>query len=80
MLAENFPKKKIIKKKIEYMNQNNNDTILRKEKNEKTTQIFKHFKTTNIKIMSFICVYFFTELKIYLLSHFYLQTLPYQHC
>ena len=32
MLAENFPKKKIIKKKIEFMNQNNNDTILRKEK------------------------------------------------
>ena len=30
MLAENFPKKKIIKKKIEYMNQNNNDTISRK--------------------------------------------------
>ena len=46
---------------------------------KKTTQIFKNFKTTNIKVMSFICVYFFTELKIYLLSHFYLQTLPYQH-
>ena len=30
--------------------------------------------------MSFIYVYFFTELKIYLLSYFYLQTLPYWHC
>ena len=30
--------------------------------------------------MSFIYVYFFTELKIYLLSYFYLQTLPYRHC
>ena len=50
-----------------------------KKKMKKTTEIFKHFKTTNIK-MSFIYVYFFTELKIYLLSYFYLQTLPYQHC
>ena len=43
MLAENFPKKKIIKKKIEYMNQNNNDTISRKEKNEKNNRNLQTF-------------------------------------
>ena len=56
------------------MNQNNN-TKLRKEKKQHKSS--SNFKTTNIKIMSFIYVYFFTELKIYLLSYFYLQTLPY---
>ena len=56
------------------MNQNNN-TKLRKEKKQHKSS--SNFKTTNIKTMSFIYVYFFTELKIYLLSYFYLQTLPY---
>ena len=41
MLAENFPKKKLLKK-IEYMNQNN-DTILRREKKWK-----KQYKSSNI--------------------------------
>ena len=59
------------------MNQNNN-TKLRKEKKQHKSS--SNFKTTNIKTMSFIYVYFFTELKIYLLSYFYLQTLPYRHC
>ena len=40
MLAKTFLKKK---KKIEYMNQNNNDTKLRKEKKWK-----KHYKSSNI--------------------------------
>ena len=80
MLAKTFLKKKK-KKKIEYMNQNN-DTKLRKEKKKKNNTIksSSNFKTTNIKTISFIYVYFFTELKIYLLSYFYLQTLPYRHC
>lgn len=43
MLAENFPKKKNNLKKIEYMNQNNNDTILRKEKNEKNNTNLQTF-------------------------------------
>ena len=38
MLAKTFLKKKKIKKKIEYMNQNNNETKLRKEKKNTNLQ------------------------------------------